>query len=454
MASVATDESTGGSPGEKTALKRGITGTLLFFFILGDTLGAGIYSLMGVMAEDVGGVLWLPLVIALLVALLTAGTYAELITKYPHAGGAARYVDRAFGQPAITFFIGFLMLSSGITTAASLANAFSGDYLQEIISLPAAPVSIALLTILVAINMRGVQESMKANMVMAIIETSGLVIVIVMAALVFGRGDGDTSRLIEFHPDVTPIAGVFGASIIAFFSFLGFEAAANMAEEVQEPSKAYPKALFGAICTAGVVYLLIAVGASIVLDPVKDLAGSTGPLLEVVREAGFAWTDLFSIIALIAVTNGCLLFMVMASRVTYGLAETGLLPSVFGKVLPNRQTPWVAILVVGAITMGMSFLGNVGDLANVTVLLLLLVFIAANISVLVLKKDKVDHDHFSVPKIVPILATIASIGLLTQQDAETWKIGGLYAVAGAILFGVATLGRKAEDSVNTDKLAG
>ena len=63
--------------------------------------------------------------------------------------------------------------------------------------------------------------------------------------------------------------------------------------------------------------------------------------------------------------------MVMASRATYGLAEAGLLPSVFGRVAPARRTPWVAILVVGAVTMGMSFVGDVGTLADTTVLLLL-----------------------------------------------------------------------------------
>jgi basic amino acid/polyamine antiporter, APA family len=82
-----------------TTLKRTVGVMLLFFFIVGDTLGAGIYTLVGTMAADVGGMLWLPLVLALVLALLTAGTYAEMITKYPHAGGACRYVQRAFGKP-------------------------------------------------------------------------------------------------------------------------------------------------------------------------------------------------------------------------------------------------------------------------------------------------------------------------------------------------------------------
>ena len=76
-------------------LRQIITGPLLFVFILGDVLGAGIYALMGTLAEDVGGALWAPLVLALLLALLTAGSYAELVTKYPKAGGAAVFAERS-----------------------------------------------------------------------------------------------------------------------------------------------------------------------------------------------------------------------------------------------------------------------------------------------------------------------------------------------------------------------
>ncbi len=75
-------------------LKQAITGPLLFLFILGDVLGAGIYALMGTLSKDVGGALWAPLVLALLLALLTAGSYAELVTKYPKAGGAAVFAER------------------------------------------------------------------------------------------------------------------------------------------------------------------------------------------------------------------------------------------------------------------------------------------------------------------------------------------------------------------------
>jgi APA family basic amino acid/polyamine antiporter len=407
----------------QTGLKRAIGVPLLFAFIVGDTLGAGIYTLVGTMAADVGGAIWIPLLIALVVALLTAATYAELITKYP-------------------------MMASGITTAAALANAFAGDYLTALIDVPAAPAAVAFIILLTLINLRGVKESLAANLVASIIEVTGLVIVIVVAAIVFTSGNGEPSRLLEFAPDVPPLQGAFAASIVAFFSFLGFEAAANMAEEVRNPSKAYPRALFGAICTAGVVYLLIALGAVIVMPP-AELAESTGPLLDVVAASGVGIPPgVFSIIALIAIANGALLFMVMASRVGYGLAEAELLPRAFARVLPGRRTPWVSILVVAGLTIVLTLVGNVATLAETTVLLLLLVFLSANVSVLVLKKDKVDHDHFSAPRIMPILAIIASIALLSQQTGIIWLGAAAYIVVGSLLFLAARAGRKREERLN------
>ncbi|WP_066299539.1 APC family permease [Arthrobacter luteolus] len=436
------------APKPQTGLKRAIGTPLLFAFIVGDTLGAGIYTLVGTMAADVGGAIWMPLLIALVVALLTAATYAELITKYPHAGGAARYVDRAFGIPYLSFLVGFLMMASGITTAAALANAFAGDYLTALIDVPSAPAAVAFIILLTLINLRGVRESLTANLIASIIEVTGLVIVIFVGAIVLTSGNGEPSRLLEFAPDIPPLEGAFAASIVAFFSFLGFEAAANMAEEVRQPSKSYPRALFGAIGTAGLVYLLIALSAVIVLPP-AELADSTGPLLDVVAASGVGippW--FFSLIALIAIANGALLFMVMASRVGYGLAEAELLPRAFSRVLPGRRTPWVSIVVIAALTIILTLTGNVASLAETTVLLLLLVFLSANVSVLVLKKDKVEHDHFTAPRFVPVLAIIASIVLLAQQTWPIWLGSAAYVAVGSLLFLAARARRKREDRVS------
>lgn len=313
-------------------LARSITGPLLFLFILGDVLGAGIYALMGVLSDEVGGVLWAPLVIALLMALLTAGSYAELVTKYPRAGGAAVFANRAFGKPLLSFLVGFSMLAAGVTSAAGLALAFSGDYLATFVDVPVVPAALVFLVLVACLNARGISESLKTNVVMTVIELTGLLIVIAVVAVMLGRGDGDVGRVVEFPDGSPPALAILGGAIIAYYSFVGFETSANVVEEIKDPSRVYPRALFGALITAGVMYALVGLASAIALPP-EELSESSGPLLAVVGASGAGIPDwVFSLIALIAVANGALLTMIMSSRLTYGMAEQGLLPGVLTRV--------------------------------------------------------------------------------------------------------------------------
>lgn len=415
-------------------LKRRITAPLLFLFILGDVLGAGIYALMGVLSEEVGGALWAPLLVALLLALLTAGSYAELVTKYPKAGGAAVFAERAFRQPLVSFLVGFCMLAAGVTSAAGLALAFAGDYLRTFIDVPAIPAAVVFLGLVAALNARGISESMKSNVVMTVIELTGLLIVIIAGAVLIGRGGGDVDRVMEFPADSTPALAILGGAIIAYYSFVGFETSANIVEEIRDPSRIYPRALFAALITAGAVYVLVGLASAVVL-PTDQLAASSGPLLDVVSASGLnipAWV--FSAIALVAVANGALLTMIMASRLAFGMAEHGLLPGVLGRVLPRRRTPWVAIVSTTAVAMALTLIGDLSTLAETVVLLLLVVFISTNIAVLVLRRDVVEHPHFRVWTIVPVLGVASCVLLLTQQSAKVWLFAGILVAVGAVLF--------------------
>ncbi|ETD34249.1 MULTISPECIES: APC family permease [Williamsia] len=424
-------QATGDEPASK--LKRKITGPLLFLFILGDVLGAGIYALMGVLSEEVGGALWAPLIVALLLALLTAGSYAELVTKYPQAGGAAIFAERAFKQPIVSFLVGFCMLAAGVTSAAGLALAFSGEYLKTFIDVPTVPAALVFLALVACLNARGISESVKSNVVMTIIEVSGLVIVIAVVGVMLGEGRGDVSRVTEFPDGSTPAMAILSGAIIAYYSFVGFETSANVAEEIRNPSRVYPLALFGSLATAGLVYVLVGLASSIAL-PASTLSESSGPLLAVVGESGVGIPDwVFSLIALVAVANGALLTMIMASRLTFGMAEHRLLPSALGKVLPKRRTPWAAIVATTLVAMLLTLTGDLSTLAETVVLLLLFVFISTNIAVLVLRRDPVDHKHFRVPTVIPILGVASCVLLLTQQSGEVWMYGGLLLAVGIAL---------------------
>jgi APA family basic amino acid/polyamine antiporter len=433
----------------ETRLSRAVSGRLLYLFILGDVLGAGVYALVGEMAGEVGGPVWLPLLVALGLALLTAGSYAELVTKYPRAGGAAVFAERAFRRPVISFLVGFSMLAAGVTSAAGLSLAFAGDYFGTFVDAPERLVAVLFLLAVAALNARGIRESLGANVAMTIIEVSGLVVIVVLALVVLGRGDGDLGRVTRFADDTTPALAVLSGAILAYYSFVGFETSANVVEEVRDVRRAYPRALFGALLTAGAVYVAVGLAAVAVVEP-ETLAGSSGPLLEVVERAGTVPGWLFSLVALIAVANGALLTMIMSSRLAYGMAEQRLLPAALGRVLPRRRTPGVAIVVTTLVAVGLVFTGDLASLAETVVLLLLLVFISTNVAVLVLRRDHVEHEHFRVVTVVPWLGVASCVLLLTQQSGETWLRAGALLLLGFMLYLVMRILGPARDVSSRD----
>jgi amino acid transporter len=407
---------------------------MLFLFILGDVLGAGVYALAGTIAGEVGGAIWVPLLIALFFAMLTAGSYAELVTKYPHAGAASVFAEKAFRSPLISFLVGFCMLSAAVTSAAGLSLAFAGDYLAAFIHVPQHIAALLFLLVIALLNARGIKESLGANLVMTVIELSGLLLVVVAAAWYFRTGEADLGRSLEFKPGINPMLAVLGAALIAFYSFVGFETSANLAEEIRNVRKVYPRALFAALLTAGVVYMAVGVAASSVL-PMEKLVATSAPLLEVVRASGLNIPPrVFAFIALIAVANGALLTMIMASRLTYGMACLGLLPTALSKVLPRRRTPWIAVIATTLVAIALTLTGTLATLAETVVLLLLFVFLSTNLSVLILRRDEVAENHFRVPTWVPVLAIVSCVVLLSQQSLETWMRGGGLILIGMLLF--------------------
>src|SRR6476659_517307 len=112
---------------ERTELKRAIGPKLLLLFIIGDILGTGVYALTGKVAAEVGGAAWAPFIVAFAIALVTAFSYLELVTKYPRAAGAALYTHKAFGIHFVTFLVAFAVMCSGITSASTASRAFAAN---------------------------------------------------------------------------------------------------------------------------------------------------------------------------------------------------------------------------------------------------------------------------------------------------------------------------------------
>lgn len=427
---------------------------LLLLFIVGDILGTGIYALTGQVAKQVGGVVWMPFLVAFAVALVTAFSYLELVTKYPRAAGAALYTHRAFGIHFITFIVAFAVMCSGITSASTASRAFAAN-LSNAFDLNLAGgigitlVGLAFMALVAIVNFRGVGESVKANVILTCVELTGLLIIIVIGLMAIGAGEGDVSRITQFNPAAERGAfwSVIAATTLAFFAMVGFEDSVNMVEECKEPRRNFPKILLTGLVITGLIYVLVSISSVTLVAPEQLGEGET-PLLQVVQAGapGFP-LEIFGLITMFAVANSALINMLMASRLVYGMSRERVLPAIFGKVHEGRRTPYIAIGFTTLLAFGLiTFVGEVPALGGTTALLLLCVFTVVNIAVLVLRKDRVGHDHFRTPTILPVIAGICCAflaGPWTGRDPVQYKIAGILLGIGIVLWVVTVLVNRA-----------
>ena len=432
-------------------LKRAIGPKLLFFFVLGDVLGTGIYALTGSVAGRIGGALWVPFLVAFVLAFLTAFSYLELVGKYPRAAGAALYTNRAFRIPFLTFMVAFTVMCSGITSASAAARAFGATYLPASFNITVsswviAAVAVLFIVALAVINFVGVSESVKANVVLTCIELSGLLIIIGVGIYAVLAGKGEPSRLTEIQtsPNSGVLLAITAATSLAFFAMVGFEDSVNMAEECQDPPRIFPKALLAGLGAAALIYILVAITSSLLIPAERLAAARSNALLEVIQVGAPAFPlRVFAFIGLFAVVNSALINMLMASRLLYGMANERILPRAFGIVHPFRRTPWVAILfttAIAAILVATAGQNGVARLGGTTALLLLVVFTIVNIAVLVLRRQTVSHRHFRAPTWAPLLAAVLcgylAVPVLSGRPASDYYTAGALLVVGLVLWAI------------------
>ena len=436
-------------------LKRVLGPKLLLLFIVGDILGAGIYAVTGEMALEVGGLVWLPFLVAFAVATLTAFSYLELVTKYPQAAGAALYTHKAFGIHFVTFLVAFAVICSGITSASTSSNLLATNLLAGFDGLgwhvPQGEVAVTVVAmgfmlLLAVVNLRGVGESVRFNVVLTLVEMSALVIVIAIGFWVMAQGDADLGRIVVFdsQSDRGMFLAVTVATAIAFFAMVGFEDSVNMVEETQDPVRTFPKVMFTGLGIAVVFYVLVAVSVIAVIPEgqIEAVVADEGKVLLAVVEKGAPGLPIdkvFPFLTVVAVANTALLNMLMASRLLYGLAQQDVLPRTLGKVLPGRRTPWAGIAFSTLLALGLilvvTFYADtslITALSGTTALLLLCVFAVVNVACVVLRRDPRARGGFRAPGWVPLAGAAACLFLAGPwaRDREDWV---QYQVAGGLL---------------------
>lgn len=464
MADVTANHVNATQTAAEPSLQRVMGPWLLLLFIVGDILGTGIYALTGQVAKQVGGMVWLPFLVAFVVALMTAFSYLELVTKYPRAAGAALYTHRAFGIHFVTFIVAFAVMCSGITSASTASRAFAANAAHVFgVDLKGGIwitiIGLAFMALVAIVNFRGVGESVKANVVLTLVELTGLLIVIFVGFWAIGMGQGDVSRAFQFKAggDTAFIWPVIAATTLAFFAMVGFEDSVNMAEETKDPTRTFPKILLAGLFITGTIYVLVSISA-ITLVPAAELGEGETPLLKVVQAGAPNFPiGIFGFITMFAVANSALINMLMASRLVYGMSREHVLPPVLGKVHAARRTPYIAIAFTTLLAFALiTFVGEVPALGGTTALLLLCVFTVVNVAVLVLRKDTVEHKHFRTPTWLAIAGAICCAfltGPWTGRDPVQYKIAGVLIGIGVVLWVVTVLINRAQGVKPQDPLA-
>ena len=309
-------------PPAAPGLIRSLSLTHAVLYGLGVTIGAGIYVLVGVAAGRAGIHAPLAFLLGALVMSFTAISFAELGTRMPVSGSEAAYIDAAFGRRWFSIATGLLVIATALISAATISSGSAG-YLAVFVPLPGPWLIAAVVIGMGLIACLATAQSIAVAGVMTLIEIAGLVLII-------GAGviwqDGVFSKLPEIVPapgDSVGWIGILGTTLIAVFAFIGFEHIVNIAEELREPSKSLPRALFLTLGITALVYFAVAWIAVSAVPP-AELAASPAPLALVFQRLTGLPLRVMSAVAVIATLNGIVVHLIMISRIAYGVSATRL----------------------------------------------------------------------------------------------------------------------------------
>lgn len=394
-------------PSGEPGLKRTLRFRDVLMFGVGGMLGAGIYAIVGEVTADAGNLLWLSLLIAAVVAIITSFTYAELVSMFPDAGGGYAYISEAFGR-TFAGLASILLLLTGVVAAAAISIAFA-DYLGRLVDWPQRLMILGILVLVTAFNVWGAGESSWFNMLATVITAAGLAIVVGFGVPRLGDAD-----LLAAAPG--GYAGVMAGAALAFFSYVGFEDVVKLAEETKEPRRALPRALVLSACIVSVFYVVVAVAAVSIVDH-ERLAEARGPLSTVLSEAwGSTGATVITVIALFATSKTVLTNVMGNSRLVMDVARDHDRLSWLAYIAPNVRTPVVALALIFMLTLSFAMIGRLGVVASISNLCIFTAYIIVNAALIKVRVTRPDLEAgFRFPLSigrVPVMPCVSIVLLL------------------------------------------
>ena len=425
----------------KPTLKRSLNLVETTLAGIGIILGAGVYALVGAVADEAGNGVWLSFVFAAVVAAIIGLCYAELASMFPHSAADHEYTRRALGgRPA--FVVGWLMVIGNVIAAAAVALGFGG-YLNTLIDVNPTLAAVIALTLATAVAFVGVEETVRVMILATLIEVAGLVLIIAVGVPYLGDVD-----LAQFDGGAW---GVLGGAALVMFAYLGFSEIATLAEEAENPTRTIPLAMVFSILITTVLYISVAIAAVSVVGA-SALAASEAPLADVAREVlGDRASEVVAVIALFSTTNTMLLMLVATSRMIYGMASTDALPRFLAWVEPHRRTPMRAIALSLGLAIAFALTGELAFAAGASNFAIFVAFVAVCVSLAVLRFKQPDLPRpFRLPlswgrlPLLPVLGVVLVALQMGNLSPDVLALGAGLFVSGLMAMQLLSLWKPAD----------
>ncbi|MEA1889365.1 MAG: APC family permease [Pseudomonadota bacterium] len=402
---------------EAAKLKRSISLPFLILYGLGTMVGGGFYALLGKISGEAALFTPIAFLCAGLLAFISATSFAELSSRLPFSAGEARYVQEGFDSKTLSTAIGWLVIFTGIASAATLSVATIG-FLQDFVPVPEKPGISILVLAMGLVAAWGIGKSVGLVTVIAIIEVGALIYVIFIAGDSLGQLPYRWQEVMLPGSSIAWL-GIFSGAFLGFYAFIGFEDMVNMAEEVKYVRRNLPVAILICIVLTTLIYVVISLVAVLSVSP-EVLAGSNTPVAEIVRGQGWYSTTGLGIVSLLTGINGALVQIIMASRVAYGMARRDQAPAWLGEIHPRTQTPLHATGIMTGVVLLLALLFPLTSLALATSSIILIIFAIVNLALWRIKARKPDESkpeiHF--PRWLSLAGFLTCVLVLIFQGWE------------------------------------
>jgi APA family basic amino acid/polyamine antiporter len=390
---------------------------------VGAIIGAGIFVVTGIVAGYAGSALVISMLIAAVISLFTALSFAELTAWQPKEGSIYEYAYQLI-SPFAGFLTGWMWILSNTFAGAAVSLGFARYFTVLYPILPANCIAAILCLTFTALNFFGVRQSALINNILV---TTKLLILTFF--IILGLTFANPSNLIPFAP--FEVGVLYGACYI-FFAYGGFARVAVIAEEVKDAKRNVPRAILLSLIISTIVYILVGIIA-VGLIGAKQLSNSNSPLTEAISITGNpAAIYIITAGGLIATASVLLTSILGVSRMTYAMARRKDIPQALSRLHAKYDTPYYSIWILGILMALLVLLIDLTRVVAISTFALLFYYGLANISALRLKIEKRIY-----PQFIPFLGAITCIALLVFilfASPEAWMIGIVGLAVGAIYY--------------------